>query len=100
MTSTELFDLFLGLILVGLAWRVVVSRDLFKAVVLFIIFGLLVALAWARLEAPDLALAEAAVGSGVTGILLLNALKRLPDKNGSAESGPPADGEEDDHPTT
>ena len=35
------------------------------------------ALAWVRLSAPDVALAEAALGSGVTGALLLAALNRL-----------------------
>ena len=43
----------------------------------FIAFGLLLALAWVRLEAPDVALAEAAIGAGLTGALLLSALSRL-----------------------
>lgn len=49
------------------------SRDLFRAVVLFIAFGLLMALGWVRLAAPDVALAEAAIGAGLTGVLLLDA---------------------------
>lgn len=40
----------------------------------FLIFGVLLALLWARLEAPDIALAEAALGGGVAGALLVNAL--------------------------
>ncbi len=51
--------------------------DLFRAIVLFIAFGLLMALAWVRLDAPDVALAEAAIGAGLTGALLLGALARL-----------------------
>jgi energy-converting hydrogenase B subunit D len=47
-------------------------------VVQFIVFGLLMALAWARLQAPDIALAEAAIGAGLTGALLLDALGTLP----------------------
>lgn len=43
----------------------------------FIAFGLLMALAWVRLQAPDVALAEAAIGAGLTGALLLAALSRL-----------------------
>jgi energy-converting hydrogenase B subunit D len=46
-------------------------------VVLFIAYGLIMALAWVRLGAPDLALAEAALGAGVTGALFLNAIRRL-----------------------
>ena len=70
------FDLVLMLALLWLAWRALAAPDLFKGVVLFIAFGLLMALAWVRLHAPDIALAEAAVGSGITGALLLSALAR------------------------
>ena len=71
-----IFDLVLVLALLWLAWRALASPDLFKGVVLLIAFGLLMALAWVRLGAPDIALAEAAVGSGITGALLLSALAR------------------------
>ena len=71
------FDGLLGLGLLGLAWRALACADLFKAIVLFIAFGLLMALAWVRLDAPDVALAEAAIGAGLTGALLLAALARL-----------------------
>jgi uncharacterized MnhB-related membrane protein len=71
------FDMLLCLTLVWLAWQVLASKDLFKAVVLFISFGLLMALGWVRLQAPDVALAEAAIGSGLTGALFLSALRRM-----------------------
>ncbi len=71
------FDTVLGLSLLWLSWRTLNSPDLFKAIVLFISFGLLMALAWVRLNAPDIALAEAAIGAGLTGALLLAALARL-----------------------
>ncbi|ACL73741.1 conserved hypothetical protein [Thioalkalivibrio sulfidiphilus HL-EbGr7] len=73
------FDAVLLLTLVWVAWRVLAHREgeLFRAVVLFIAFGLLLAVAWVRLKAPDIALAEAAIGAGVTGALLLVTLGRL-----------------------
>ena len=71
------FDIVLGLTLLWLAWRALTSEDLFKGIVLFIAFGLLMALAWVRLNAPDVALAEAAIGAGLTGALLLSALAKL-----------------------
>jgi energy-converting hydrogenase B subunit D len=71
------FDILLAASLVWLAWRVLATEDLFKAVVLFIVFGLLMALAWARLAAPDIALAEAAIGAGLTGALLLDAVAQM-----------------------
>lgn len=81
MELTLIFDLILLITLIGLAWLLLASADLFRAVVLFIAFGLLLALAWVRLGAADVALAEAAIGAGITGALLLVGLGRL----GSAE---------------
>lgn len=72
-----LFDLLLAVSILGLAVAAITVRDLFAAIVLFIIFGLLSALAWVRLAAPDVALAEAAIGTGVTGALLLKTLHHL-----------------------
>ncbi len=72
-----MFDSLLGLGLLWLAWQSLACSDLFKAIVLFIAFGLLMALAWVRLEAPDVALAEAAIGAGLTGALLMVALAQL-----------------------
>ncbi len=72
-----LFDILLVLTLLWLAWRLLSTEDIFKAVVLYISFGLLMALAWVRLRAPDVALAEAALGAGLTGPLFLSALRRM-----------------------
>ena len=71
------FDTVLSLGLLWLAWRALTSADLFQAIVLFVSFGLLMTLAWVRLDAPDIALAEAAIGAGLTGALLLSTLARL-----------------------
>ncbi len=72
-----IFDLLLALAIVALAVAALSVRDLFAMIVLFVIFGLLSALAWVRLSAPDVALAEAAIGTGVTGALLLKTLHHL-----------------------
>ncbi len=71
------FDILLGLGMLMLAFYIIRSRNLFQAVVMFIVFGLMAALSWARLRAPDIALAEAAIGAGVTGALFLNTIGRL-----------------------
>ncbi len=72
-----LFDLVLLVVIVLLAWRSLNDADLFRGTVSFIALGLLIAVAWVRLRAPDVALAEAAVGSGLTGALILSALVRM-----------------------
>jgi uncharacterized MnhB-related membrane protein len=80
-----LLDGLLVLALLITAVAVLASRNLFRAVVMFIAFGLLMALAWVRLQAPDIALAEAAIGAGLSGVLLLDAARHL----GYNRGGPP-----------
>ena len=72
------FDLSLVLLLLALAWATCATQDVKRAVTLFIAMGLLLAIIWARLKAPDLALAEAAIGAGISGALLLSAIKDYP----------------------
>ncbi len=67
----------LALTLVGLAWTALTAKDLFKAIVLFISFGMLMAVAWLQLQAVDIALAEAAIGAGLTGAIFIMAIKRM-----------------------
>jgi len=74
---TLLVDVLLAGGLVGLAAMALFARDMFAAVVLFVSQGLLLALTWARLGAPDVAMAEAAIGAGLTGALLVAAVRRL-----------------------
>lgn len=81
---TLLFDILLGVGMLVAAFGALFSRDLFRSVVLFVVFGLLVALAWIRLQAPDVALAEAAIGAGLTGALLLDAIGHL--RSGSRDA--------------
>jgi multisubunit Na+/H+ antiporter MnhB subunit len=67
------FDTGLALLVLGVGVWTIAARDTFAAVIGFVAFGLLLALVWVRLAAPDVALTEAAIGSGVTGGLLLSA---------------------------
>jgi multisubunit Na+/H+ antiporter MnhB subunit len=71
------FDTGLAVLVLGVAVWTITARDTFAAVVGFVAFGLLLALVWVRLAAPDVALTEAAIGSGVTGGLLLGAHTHL-----------------------
>ena len=74
---TWIFDTLLGLGLLILAGWTLSCQGLYKAIVVFVAFGLLFALVWVRVNAPDIALAEAAIGAGITGALLLSTLTRL-----------------------
>jgi len=75
--SMLLFDALMGLSLVGIAAGTLLAKRLFQSTVMFIFFGLIMAIAWCRLDAVDVALAEAAIGSGLTGALLLNTLSAV-----------------------
>lgn len=72
-----LLDLTLAAALTLVAWQALASTDLFRAIALFVAFGLLMTLAWVRLDAIDVALAEAGIGAGFTGALFLAGLARL-----------------------
>ena len=82
-----IFDLLLALTLVGLAWTALTAKDIFKAIVLFISFGMLMAVAWLRLQAVDIALAEAAIGAGLTGAIFIMTIKRI-SKNQQPKENP------------
>jgi energy-converting hydrogenase B subunit D len=87
------FDVALAAIVVAIGWRCLTERDLFTASVTFIAFGLALALVWARLGAPDVALAEAALGAGITGVLLVDAARELSrPPTGGARTGEDEDG--------
>ena len=77
MSVLPLLDLGLALLVVAVAAWTIAARDLFASVLGYVAYGLLLALVWVRLHAPDIALTEAAVGGGVTGVLLVTAGKRL-----------------------
>ncbi|MCA1779941.1 MAG: DUF4040 domain-containing protein [Xanthomonadaceae bacterium] len=64
--------------LVVVAIAVVVIRDLFSAAMLFAIYSLLSAALFAVLDAGDVALTEAAVGAGISTILILAVLTLAP----------------------
>jgi uncharacterized MnhB-related membrane protein len=76
-TGAGVIDLALGFLALLLAGASLMLPQLFRAVVAFIGFGLVIAVVWVRLGAVDIALAEAMIGSGITGALFLAALGRM-----------------------
>ncbi len=66
------------MLLIVVAVTVVVTRDLLKATMLFAIYSLTIAGLFATLDAGDVALTEAAVGAGISTVLILAVLALVP----------------------
>jgi len=77
---TTLFGIFLLTLLVITAVGIVRAGNLFVAVMLTGIFSLIMAAVFFVLDAADVALTEAAVGAGISTVLLLGALALTPSR--------------------
>ncbi|MFH1151006.1 MAG: hydrogenase subunit MbhD domain-containing protein [Actinomycetota bacterium] len=64
-------NLLIMIFLLATAIAAISVRDLLAAAVVFSAYSLMMAILWTQLRAPDLALTEAAVGAGVTTVLLV-----------------------------
>jgi multisubunit Na+/H+ antiporter MnhB subunit len=78
--NPAMLDVGIALLVVAIAAFVIFTRDAYAAVVAFVAYGLLVSLRWVMLHAVDVAMTEAAIGSGLTGALLLGTAARLRDE--------------------
>ena len=66
--------LLLMLLITGIAAPL--QKNAILTVIVFTTFGLVMSVIWMLLQAPDLAITEAAVGAGVTGVLFYLCLRR------------------------
>ena len=88
MNLTDVLHTTLAVLVLGAAVWTVAARTAFAAVIGFVSYGLLLSLVWVQLAAIDVALTEAAIGSGLTGLLLLGAAARLRPVEAQAGTGP------------
>jgi multisubunit Na+/H+ antiporter MnhB subunit len=77
MSVLVALDIGLALLVFAVAAWTIFAPGAFAATVGYVVYGLLLSLVWIRLFAVDVALTEAAIGSGVTGVLLIGAAARL-----------------------
>jgi uncharacterized MnhB-related membrane protein len=59
------------------AVSVSVVKNLLGAIIVFTVYSLIMAILWQQLNAPDVAITEAAVGAGITTLLFILTLKRI-----------------------
>lgn len=88
--------LLIGLLVCAVATALV--KKPMRAVIIYMAYSIIMSVVWLLLESPDLAITEAAVGAGITGILFFLTLWRinLIDKDAEHE----ARREEDHHDDT
>jgi len=85
MSILQALDIGLAALVLAVAGWTIAAREAFAAVVGYVAYGLLLSLVWVRLFAVDVALTEAAIGSGVTGVLLIGAAARLREAEAPAD---------------
>lgn len=76
MNALAALDIALGAGVLLAAWVALMHPDRIASVTVFLGMGVLLIGVWARLGAPDVALAEAALAAGVTGALLVASVAR------------------------
>lgn len=85
--SVSFVELVAGTAVVVAAAAAVLAPRRLVSVVSFLVFGVLLSVLWALMGAPDVALAEAAIGTGVTGALFVTVVTR---SSGEAHGVEPA----------
>ncbi|MBK5251421.1 MAG: DUF4040 domain-containing protein [Peptostreptococcaceae bacterium] len=72
-----IFSMIVIVFLIGASIAVSVIRNLLGAIIVFMVYSLTMAVLWQQLNAPDLAITEAAVGAGITTLLFIFTLRRV-----------------------
>lgn len=75
----NLFELFLCGLLIVCALSACLTKNLLAALIILMAYSVVMSIIWALLAAPDLAITEAAVGAGISSILLFVTLKKIRD---------------------
>ena len=82
----DVFRIILLILLVVCAVGVNLTKNLIAAIIIFMSYSSVMCVIWVLMESPDLAITEAAVGAGVSGLLFLLALRRIRESDSSEET--------------
>lgn len=77
MELRDLFELSLLVLLIICGISTCVSKNLMVSLIIFMAYSVIMSIVWALLEAPDLAITEAAVGAGISSVLMFLTLKKI-----------------------
>ena len=73
----EALNVLLLVFILVCAVAVSVTKDLLTSIIIFMAQSVAMSVVWILLRAPDLAITEAAVGAGITTLLMFITLKKL-----------------------
>ncbi len=85
MTAVDIVKILLLILLIVCAISVNFTKTLLSAVIIFMSYSSIMCIVWILLESPDLAITEAAVGAGISGILFLVTLRRIREADADEE---------------
>ena len=94
MELIEICRILLLVLLLGCVIGVNLARSLLQSVLVFMAYSSVMCVLWILMESPDLAITEAAVGAGVSGILFMATLKKIDAEKEDAREEEPEDGRE------
>ena len=77
MQLSEIVRIILLILLIGCAVAVNLTPSLLQAVIIFMSYSSIMCILWVLMESPDLAITEAAVGAGISGILFMVTLRKI-----------------------
>lgn len=75
----EVLELFLLGLLIVCGICTCVSKNLMVSLIIFMAYSVIMSIVWALLKAPDLAITEAAVGAGISSVLMFISLGKIRD---------------------
>ena len=81
----KIIEIALLLFLIVCAVMAVTAKRTLVTVLIFDAFGLVMSVIWILLQAPDLAITEAAVGASINAVLLYITLKKVHDMKGTRD---------------
>ena len=91
MSLETVLRIILLVLLIVCAIGVNLTKTLLQAVIIFMAYSSIMCILWVLMESPDLAITEAAVGAGVSGVLFLLTLRKIREednKDADQMSGP------------
>lgn len=77
MDSKDVILIILLILLLICSIATIFTKKLLTSVVIYMSFSLIMSVVWVILQAPDLAITEAAVGAGITSILYFVTLDKI-----------------------